>query len=155
MTDLLVVGRVGRAHGIKGEVYVILSTDRTERVAVGAILHAKGRPLLVIASRPHQDRWLVSFEGIADRNAAEALTNTELSAEPIDDPEAVWVHELIGARVIETDGTERGICTAVLANPAHDILELDTGALVPAIFVLSLVDGVATIDPPAGLFDLG
>ena len=155
MTDLLVVGRVGRAHGIKGEVYVILSTDRTERVAVGATLHAKGRPLLVTASRPHQDRWLVSFKGIADRNAAEALTNTELSAEPIDDPEAVWVHELIGARVIETDGTERGICTAVLANPAHDILELDTGALVPAIFVLSLVDGVATIDPPAGLFDLG
>lgn len=145
---------MGRAHGLKGEVYVNLTTDRSERVAVGATLYANGSPLVVAASRPQQDRWLVAFEGVADRNGAEALTNAELTAEPIEDPDAVWVHELIGTRVVETDGTERGRCTGVIANPAHDIIELDTGALVPAIFVVSCVGGVTTIDPPNGLFDL-
>ena len=64
------------------------------------------------------------------------------------------MHELWVRAVVEVDGTERGTCVGVLANPAHDILELDTGALVPVIFVTSCVDGVTTIDPPDGLFDL-
>lgn len=154
MTDLLVVGRIGKAHGLRGEVYIDLVTDRTERLAPGTVLHVKGRPLTVRAARPQQTRWLVSFEGISDRTAAEALTNLEIEAPPIDDPDAVWVHELIGSRVVEVNGTDRGRCVGVLANPAHDILELDSGALVPSIFVLSCVDGVTTIDPPAGLFEV-
>lgn len=152
MTDLLVVGRVGKAHGLRGEVYVDLVTDRTERLAPGSVLHAGGRLLTVQASKPQQTRWLVQFEGVNDRAAAEALTNTELEAEPIADPEAVWVHELIGSRVVERDGTDRGRCVGVLANPAHDILELESGALVPTIFIVSCADGITTIDPPEGLF---
>ena len=152
MTDLLVVGRVGKAHGLRGEVYVDLVTDRTERLAPGSVLHAEGSLLTVLASKPQQTRWLVQFEGVNDRAAAEALTNTELEAEPIADPEAVWVHELIGSRVVERDGTDRGRCVGVLANPAHDILELESGALVPTIFILSCADGITTIDPPEGLF---
>lgn len=154
MSPLLVVGRIGRPHGISGEVYVGLTTDRTERLAVGSGLVAGERQLVVAAARPHQDRWLVTFEGVVDRTGAEALTNLELRAEPIDDPDAVWVHDLIGSLVVELDGTERGRCLAVIANPADDILELETGALVPARFVLSCVDGVTTVDPPVGLFDL-
>lgn len=152
MTDLLVVGRVGKAHGLRGEVYVDLVTDRTERLAPGSVLHAGTRLLTVLASKPQQTRWLVQFEGVNDRTAAEALTKTELEAEPIADPEAVWVHELIGSRVVERDGTDRGRCVGVLANPAHDILELESGALVPTIFILSCADGITTIDPPEGLF---
>jgi 16S rRNA processing protein RimM len=64
------------------------------------------------------------------------------------------VHELIGARVVELDGTPRGICTGVLANPAADVLELDSGHLVPSNFVVSNIDGVVTVDTPDGLFDL-
>ena len=60
----------------------------------------------------------------------------------------------MGSRVVEAGGTERGTCVGVLANPAHDILELDSGALVPVIFVTEFKDGVITIDPPDGLFDL-
>lgn len=150
----LVVGRIGRPHGITGEVYVSLSTDRTERLAVGAQLWAGERVLVVTASRPHQDRWLVSFAGVSERTAAEALTNAPLSAEPIADPDAVWVHDLIGSQVVERDGTQRGCCIAVIANPADDILELESGALVPARFVISCVGGVTTIDAPTGLFDL-
>ncbi len=152
MTNRLVVGRVGKAHGLRGEVYVDLVTDRSERLDPGAVLYARGQALTVRTSKPQADRWLVFFDGVADRTAAEALTNAELEAEPIADPEAVWVHELIGSRVVEADGTERGLCVGVLANPAHDILELESGALVPTIFVLSCVDGVTTIDPPEGLF---
>jgi 16S rRNA processing protein RimM len=154
VSDLLVIGRVGKAHGLKGEVYVDLVTDRSERLAVGSVLVAKGRSLTVRAARPVQSRWLVTFDGVSDRTAAEALTNVELMAEPIEDPSAVWVHELIGSKVVERDGTDRGRCVGVIANPAHDIIELESGALVPTVFVVSCVDGVTTIDPPAGLFDL-
>ena len=66
----------------------------------------------------------------------------------------MWVHDLIGASVVDTDGVVRGTCVSVIANPAHDILELDTGHLVPIIFVTSADDGVITVDPPDGLFDL-
>ena len=78
-----------------------------------------------------------------------------LFAEPIDDPDVLWVHQLIGTDVVETDGTGRGRCVAVVDNPASDLLELDSGALVPMTFVTSVDAGVVTIDPPEGLFDLG
>ena len=71
----------------------------------------------------------------------------------IEDDDALWVHELIGARVVEAAGTDRGVCVAVIDNPAHDLLELASGALVPVPFVVSFADGVITIDPPDGLFD--
>ncbi|MEO7398875.1 MAG: ribosome maturation factor RimM, partial [Ilumatobacteraceae bacterium] len=108
----------------------------------------------VTYSKHLPQRWLVHFDGFVDRTAVEALTNAPLYGEPLDDPDALWVHEMVGARVVELTGEERGTCVAVLANPAHDILELDSEALVPVIFVVSCVDGVITIDPPDGLFDL-
>ncbi len=151
---LLEVGRIGRAHGVRGEVYVVLSTDRADRLAPGSVLQTAGKPLTVVSAKPANDRWLVWFEGVTDRNAAERLTGTALMAVPVDDPDALWVHDLIGASVVETDGTSRGTCTAVISNPAHDILELESGALVPVIFVVSNIGGVITIDPPDGLFDL-
>ena len=156
--DLREVGRIGRAHGVQGELYISLVTDRFERVAPGARLLAGSRWLTVVESRPQQQRWLVRFEGVDDRTAAEKLTNTTLQAEPLpaddDGDDALWVHDLIGSRVVDQQGVERGTCTAVIDNPAHDILELDTGALIPVTFVVSCLDGVTTIDPPEGLFDL-
>ncbi len=161
MSDLLDVGRIGRAHGIKGDVFVDLTTDRTERVQVGSRLFAAGRWLVVAASSRSGERWRVHFEGVDDRSAAEALTGVVIAAEPIDDPDVLWVHQLIGARVVEISGTERGRCVAVLDNPAADLLELDTGALVPVTFVTGVAeDGdlpggrVITVDPPEGLFEL-
>ena len=131
--DLREVGRIGRAHGVNGQVYVSLLTDRVERLAPGARLLAGIQWLTVVESRQQQQRWLVRFEGVDDRTAAEKLTNSTLMAEPLtdDDDDALWVHDLIGSRVVDQHGVERGICVAVIDNPAHDILELDTGALVP------------------------
>ena len=154
MTGLLVVGRVGRPHGIEGAVYVSLVTDRTERLDPGTRLSTDRGEYVVRASRRHNERWIVTFEGITDRDAAAGLTNLDLRAEPIADDDAVWVHDLIGSTVREANGTERGTCIGVIANPADDILELDTGALVPARFVLSCVDGITTVEVPEGLFDL-
>ena len=153
--ELLEVGRIGRPHGVKGAVHVLLTTDRTERVAAGSRLFEGSRWLTVVSSRTQPgSRFVVQFEGIDDRNAAERLTGHVLSAARIADAEALWIHELIGARVVDADGVERGICVGVLDNPAHDILELDTGHLVPVTFVDRLVDGVAHIHAPDGLFDL-
>jgi 16S rRNA processing protein RimM len=152
---LLEVGRIGRAHGVRGDVLVHLTTDRVERLATGSRLRAAGRWLTVTAASRSNDRWRVHFEGVDDRNAAEALAGEVLAAEPIDDPDTLWVHQLIGAEVVELGGTSRGRCVAVIDNPAADLLELESGALVPASFVVSASDGIVTIDPPEGLFALG
>ncbi|HSJ91552.1 MAG TPA: ribosome maturation factor RimM [Ilumatobacter sp.] len=155
---LLEVGRIGRAHGVRGDVFIDLTTDRSERVAVGARLFARDRWYTVSQSHRSNRRWRVHLDGVDERSAAEALAGTVLHAEPIDDPDALWIHQLIGAAVVEVDGTPRGRCVSVIDNPAADVLELDTGALVPANFVTAAEhtdDGVVvTIDPPDGLFEL-
>lgn len=153
MSKLLEVGRITKPHGIKGEVQVDLVTDRRERVAPGAVLDSDKGRLVVSSSRPHQGKWIVVFEGYADRNAAERLAGVVLRAEPLDDPEALWVDDVIGTEVVEVDGTRRGRVVSVLENPAHDILELDTGVLVPVVFVRSSEGGVTTVEVPEGLFD--
>jgi 16S rRNA processing protein RimM len=157
--DRLVVGRIGRAHGLRGEVAVRFSRNRPERAEAGAVLHVGDRQLVVAASRPHQDRVLVRFEGVDDRTAAEALQGLELTAAPLGDEvelddDEIWVHEIVGAEVRDRSGEAIGRVAAVEANPAHDLLVLDDGALVPMVFVVEQRDGVVVIDPPDGLFDL-
>lgn len=155
---LLEVGRIGRPHGVRGDVFIDLTTDRTERVAVGARLFARNRWYTIVQSSRSNQRWRVHLEGVDDRNAAEAVTGLVLHAEPIDDPDELWIHQLIGATVVETDGTARGRCVSVIDNPAADLLELESGALVPANFITAAdrTDAglVVTIEPPVGLFEL-
>ena len=151
--DLLEVGRVAKAHGLRGEVVVALSTNRPERVAKGSVLHADAGPLTVAASRPHQHRWIVQFGGVDSREAAEALHGQLLRAEPMDDPDALWVHELIGGTVVDQHEVEHGTVTEVELNPAADLLVLEDGALVPLTFVVDHTDGRIRVDVPDGLFD--
>jgi 16S rRNA processing protein RimM len=152
----LELGRVGRPHGLEGEVVVMLNTDRPERTTPGAVLHAGDRLLVVASARPHQGRWLVRFEGITDRNGAEELRGATLSGEPLDDPGEgrIWVDELVGDEVREVNGNSLGRVTEVEANPAHDILVLDDGALVPYVFVVGREPGVRIVDLPDGLLDV-
>ena len=153
--DLLEVGHIRRAHGLRGEVFVQLISDSDQRVAPGAELIAGDETLVVETSRVASNgRRVVKFAQIADRTAAETYANRLLRGRPIDDPDALWVHELIGRRVVEVDGTERGECVSVIANPAADLLELDSGALVPSNFVVSNTDRTIVVDTPEGLFDL-
>jgi 16S rRNA processing protein RimM len=147
------VGRVTKPHGIKGEVVVDLVTDRLERVAPGSVLTAGSRSLEVTASRPHQGKHLVSFAGVTDRTAAEALRGAVLTAPPLDDPDVLWVHDLIGLEVVDTDGARLGTVTAVEANPASDLLVLDGGGLVPLRFLVEEAPGRLTVEVPPGLLD--
>ena len=152
---LLEVGRITKPHGVRGEVLVALSTDRVERLDPGSVLVTDRGPLTVVASSRHHDRWIVRFEGIEGRDGADAWRGTILRAEPLDDDgDALWVHELVGATVVLADGTEVGRVTEVESNPASDLLVLDTGALVPVVFVTDQRPGRVTIDPPEGLLDL-
>lgn len=155
---LLEVGHIGRAHGIKGDVFLVLSSDRPERTAVGAQLWVRDQWMTVTAASNAGGKWRVHLGAIADRTAAETYAGTKVFAEPIDDPDELWVHQLIGASVIEENGIDHGRCVSVIANPAADLLELDGGALVPVTFVTSVdVSGgvpLVTIDPPDGLFEL-
>jgi len=154
--SLLEVGHIRRPHGLRGEVFVQLISDVDARIAPGAEVRAGNETLVVETSRVASNgRRVVKFAQIVDRTAAEQYTNQLLHGVPIEDPQALWVHELIGARVVEVDGTHHGVCVAVLANPAADILELDSGHLVPTNFVMTSIDGVITVKTPDGLFELG
>jgi 16S rRNA processing protein RimM len=144
---------VAKAHGLKGEVIVSLVTDREERLAPGSVLDTDRGPLTVVEAHPHQHRWRVRFEGMASREDAESLHGLVLRAEPVDDPDVWFVHELVDLPVVLADGTAVGTCVSVVENPAHDLLELDDGRLVPVPFVVSVGD-VIEIDPPEGLLDL-
>jgi 16S rRNA processing protein RimM len=150
---LLEIGRVTRAHGLRGEVVVDLTTDRVERLAPGTVLSSDAGDLTVAAARPHQHRWIVAFEGHTGRDAADRLRGVVLRAEPLDDPDALWVHDLVGSEVVTVEGDVAGTCVAVVANPASDLLELDGGALVPVVFVVDRTPGRLVIDPPEGLLE--
>lgn len=153
---LLEVGRVDKAHGLRGEVIVALTTDRVERVAPGSHLWVGEVARVVARSTPHHHRWIVAFAGVEGRDAAEALHGATLRAAPLDEDEgALWVHELVGAEVTLPDGVAVGRVAAVQDNPAHELLVLDSGALVPVVFVTDsggLPDRIV-IDPPEGLLD--
>lgn len=153
---LLEVGRIAKPHGVRGEVVVALTTERTERAAVGSVLHTDGHgQLTVVASRPHQGKWIVAFDGVDDREGAEALRGVVLRAEPIDDPGDLFAHQLIGSPVVDTTGSPCGTVAAIQANPAADLLVLEDGNLVPSVFLVERRDdGTVVIDPPPGLLDL-
>ncbi len=150
----LSVGHLRRPHGLRGDVFVQLTTDRTDRLDPGSRLFGAGRTLTVARSRrAGNGRLIAGFEEIADRTEAERLVNTELFAAPIDDPDALWVHDLVDAIVVDQHGVERGACVAVVDNPASPLLELADGSLVPTNFVVEAADGVIRVDVPDGLFD--
>lgn len=152
---LLEVGRVAKPHGLKGQVVVAMSTNRpAERLVRGALLSTDRGDLRVVAAAPHQNRWLVTFEGVVDRDSADSLRGVALMAEPLEEDGTLWVHELIGAQVVDVAGRHLGSVEAIEASPASDLLVLPGERLVPLVFVTERrEDGTVVIDPPPGLLD--
>jgi 16S rRNA processing protein RimM len=154
----VVVGRIGKPHGIRGEVTLDVRTDEPDRrFAPGTTLRAAApagadrRPsaLTVARARWHQSTLLVTFEELADRNAAEAARGTVLYAtighdESPDDPDEYYDHQLVGLDVVDLDGTPLGTVKALVHGSAQDLLTVRTpdgrDALVP--FVTALVPEV-------------
>ena len=165
---LLTVARIGRPHGLRGEVAVDLRTDApAERLAPGAVLAtepASAGPLRVVRTRAQQERWFVTFDGVDDRSAAEALNGVELVVDvavtsEADDEDAWYPHELVGLRVEGTDGRLLGEVVGLDPGPAHDVLVVrELGGqrtLVPFVrAIVPVVDvraGRVVLEPPGGL----
>ena len=153
MPDQLEVGRITKPHGLKGDVLVKFVTDRTEeRTEVGCELSlGSGRVLVVERASLHNDRWIVHFGGVDTREAADSLHSQLLYAPPLEDTGEVFIHEVIGRRLLTTDGTDHGEIVSVIDNPASDLMELDNGALVPMVFYVSHDEHAVTVEVPDGL----
>ncbi len=165
MDVLLLVGKITTAHGLRGEVVVNLTSNVDTRLRVNAeFLLSNKEPFETVQvenSRKHQDKWLVKFFGINSRNEALALCGKHLYAEPIESKggNELFVHELVGLRVIDQYGIDRGQVVALEANPASDLLVLDSGALVPLRFVDENAgeddsNDVINVTVPSGLFEI-
>ncbi|MGW2627034.1 ribosome maturation factor RimM [Micromonospora taraxaci] len=193
----LVVGRIGKPHGVRGEVTVEVRTDEPEaRFAPGTVLRTEpgARPpsapahstepgavpadepgvpfrvpaeLTIEESRFHQGRMLIAFDGILDRNTAEALRGTLLvvdsaDVDPPDDPEEFHDHQLVGLAVVTPAGERLGEVARIDHAPSSDLLVLrrpeGRTALIPFVRAIvpevDLAGGRVIVDPPAGLLDL-
>jgi 16S rRNA processing protein RimM len=165
----LVVGRIGRPHGIRGEVTVEVRTDDPDaRFAPGTVLATEPEqtgPLTIERARWHSGRLLLQFAGVEDRDEAEELRGTWLVVDyadvpPSDDPDEFHDQELLGLDVVTVGGAEIGTVTEV-RHGGQDLLVIDRPgggeALVP--FVAALVPevdvaaGRLVIDPPPGLIE--
>jgi 16S rRNA processing protein RimM len=179
----IAVGRVGRPHGVRGDVQVQVLTDEPElRFAAGRRLHV-GEPLAPATAGPdvadpvpaevvvqtvrwHHGRLLVGFDGIADRQAAQSLRGRALEIEPAEagdaGPDAWWDHELVGLAAQLDDGTPLGPVTQVVHVGSQNLLALRLAdgreVLVPFVAaVVPVVDpagGRLVVHPPEGLLEL-
>lgn len=168
MADLLLVGRVARAHGNKGQVIVNLETDfPEERFKVGAQLLVGGedQPRAIEAVRFHQGRPVLSLRGIETMNDAEALAGAELRVAASDVPPlptgVFYHHELVGCEVRDTSGRRIGRVTRVEGSLERSRLVVDGDrgeVLIPLVdAICTRVDPqaqVIVVDPPSGLIDL-
>ncbi|MEV0245963.1 ribosome maturation factor RimM [Nocardia sp. NPDC050712] len=173
----LVVGRVAKSHGVRGELVVEIRTDDPDaRFAVGTTLRGKlprstqVRDFTIESAREHSGRLLVFVTGVSDRTAADALRGTLFFVNsddlpPSEDPEEYYDHELEGLTVQLTDGTVVGTVTEVLHSAAGELLSVQAvedkreireilipfvNAIVPTV---SIADRLVVIDPPEGLLD--
>jgi 16S rRNA processing protein RimM len=163
----VVIGRVVKAHGLRGEVVVHPLSDVPGRFDAGIEVVVGDTLRVITASRPHQGRLLLTFDGVVGRDAAERLRGRDVLAEPVDvsDSEAFYAHELVGLEVLHVDGRHLGVVTALIELPeaaGYDLLEVDRhGAtwLLPCAddLVEAVEDEDGTlhlvVDPPEGLVD--
>ncbi|MBT2232718.1 ribosome maturation factor RimM [Nonomuraea sp. NEAU-A123] len=163
----LVVGRIGRPHGVRGDVTVEVRTDDPElRFPVGAAIAtdpADRGPLVIESRRWHKGALLITFAGVRARDAAEELRGTMLvidSAEvtPSDDPDEFHDHQLIGLTVMTASGEAVGEVTDVLHHGQDLLVVRRSGqddALIPFVKALvpevDLKGGRLVVDPPEGL----
>jgi 16S rRNA processing protein RimM len=169
-TDTVVVGRIGRPHGVRGEVTVEVRTDDPDlRFVPGAVLRtdpAERGPITIAGVHWHSGTLLLRLEGVDSREAAEAVRNTELLVDvadlpEIEDPDSYYDHQLVGLTVRLTDDAVLGEITAIL-HEAQDLLVVRRaeGGEVLIPFVAAIVPtvdldgGFVVVDPPEGLLEL-
>ncbi len=176
--QLVTVGLIGKAHGLRGEVAVQPWTDDPQqRFAPGTVFTTQPKPgererataapeLTVTTARAQSGRWVVAFAELTDRGAAEALRGTRLllpaTVRPvIDDPDQFYDTDLVGLVVRDRDGAVIGAVRDVVHGPAGDLLAVEQDGrehLVPFVRAIvptvDLAEGFLVVDAPEGLFEL-
>ena len=168
VADDVLIARIGKPHGLRGEVTVQVHTDRPEeRFLTGQSFitePASAGPLVIRTARDHNGIQLLSFEGHLDRTAAEALRGVRLLGVPDEDEDDAWyADDLVGLSVQDTAGRVVGTVADLLSRPVQDLLEvtLAAGGTAYVPFVEEIVPevdterGIVVIDPPEGLLELG
>jgi 16S rRNA processing protein RimM len=172
----VVLARIGKPHGLRGEVTVQLHTDDPEtRFAPGTVIATEAEPgsgvptaLTITSTRVHRGIWLLTFEEIPDRSGAEGLRGTRLvmpesamkSDAADDDEEGFYEEDLVGLEVRDTQGATVGTVSGLELGAAQDrlVVTLTDGVTAYVPFVKRIVPTVAddhvVVDPPPGLFDL-
>jgi 16S rRNA processing protein RimM len=165
---LLVVGRIGRAHGVRGDLFVEPLTDEPDvRFSDGSVLTTSSNAELTVEfAKWHSGKFVVHFVGIDDRTAAEQLKTLELSVdvdptELPEDPDEFYDHQLVGLSVRLEDQTEIGKVKEVIHLSAQDLLAVLTAdareVLIPFVSeivpIVDVVSGHITITPPLGLLN--
>jgi 16S rRNA processing protein RimM len=130
MTDLVRVGRVGKPHGLDGSFFVENGSEDEERFAVGAMLHVDGEPAHVVDSKRSGGRTVIRLDREAPRGAELAVPRSEL---PPPGEDEYYEFQLVGLTVEEDGGRTLGRVTSVQPGPANDVLELDSGLLLPLV----------------------
>lgn len=168
--DLVVVGRLARPHGLRGELSVEVLTDFPDRFVPGLALVAtdvpggRRRELVVSAVRPNGDRLLVTFEGVASRTAADELRGYDLAVPKGSEaprPEGFVYHfDVEGCRAVDRQGRELGVVTGLADVAGRSLLELrtpggprDVPFVEPIVVSVDLERRIVVLDPPAGLLD--
>ena len=150
---MVAVGKITRAHGVRGEVSVLVLSEVEDRFAPGAVLYLEdGRPLAVEDTRPDRGRLLVRFREVPDRDRARELVQRYLFVSEGDVPElpegAYWPHQLEGCEVVTEGGRSLGLIREIIHTPANDVwiavAEDAAETLVPA-----LRDVVVSVDVAA------
>jgi 16S rRNA processing protein RimM len=130
MSELVKVGRVGKPHGLDGSFFVEHASEDEERFARGATLHVDGEPAEIVVSKRSRGRPVIRLDREAPRGAELAVPREEL---PPAGEDEYYEFELVGLAVMEEGGRPLGSVTAVIPGPANDVLELDSGLLLPLV----------------------
>lgn len=151
--ERVVVGRIGRPHGVRGAVQAVATGPTLATLPEGAELVATDRggadrALRLAARAGTGERPVLTFEGVGDRESAAELTGAVLSVAAervprLDDPDTFYVRDLLGCRLLEGE-RDLGTVAAIHPGPANDVLELEDGTLVPFTG-----DAVREVDPAA------
>ena len=130
MAETVVVGRVGKSHGLDGSFFVDGASDVPERFAVGAELLADGEPARVVAAKQARGRPVIRLDRRVDRGAPLEVPRESL---PAPEEDSYYVFQLVGLEVVDERGAPIGRVSDVAPGVANDVLELDSGVLLPLV----------------------
>jgi 16S rRNA processing protein RimM len=155
MSNLILIGRITGAHGIRGAVKIrSLAANPADIATYGPLQTPSGSTVEILRMKLANDEFIADLKDVKDRNAAEALKGTDLfiSRDALPKPEAgeFYLHDLVGKQV-QVEGKILGAVTSIENYGAGDLMELDNGDLIPVVFITETTEAISVTLPPAYL----